>query len=98
MEVACPARPCGTGVLVLAGSSGRADRQRAELLARHGAVAAPLQWFGQPDLQPGPWEFPLELFVQVLDALAPEVDRLAIHGVSFGAAAAPRHRFARCSR
>ena len=79
---------CGTGVLVLAGSSGRVDIQRARLLAEHGAVALPLRWFGGKALQPGPWEIPIETFTQALDVLVPEVDRLAIMGVSFGAEAA----------
>src|SRR3954469_22450021 len=33
-------------VLVLAGSSGRVDADRARLLARHGAVAMSIRWFG----------------------------------------------------
>ncbi|GAB3619115.1 acyl-CoA thioester hydrolase/BAAT C-terminal domain-containing protein [Glutamicibacter endophyticus] len=83
-----PVRPCGTGVLVLAGSSGRVDNVRAELFARHGALSLPLQWFGGVGLQPGPWEVPVETFIHALDALASEVDRLAIVGTSFGAEAA----------
>jgi hypothetical protein len=42
-------RPDGdihTGVLVLAGSSGRVDRDRALLLARHGVLAASTRWRG----------------------------------------------------
>src|SRR5690625_853590 len=88
MEVHYPTRPCGTGVLVLTGSSGRVDTQRAALLARHGAVALPLQWFGGERQQPGCWEVPIETFIHALDVLAVEVDRLTILGVSFGAEAA----------
>ena len=36
-----------TGVLVLAGSSGRVDLARARLLAQHGAYALALRWFGR---------------------------------------------------
>lgn len=88
VELVRPADPCGTGVLVLADSSGRVDRGRAALLAHHGALAAPMQWFGGPGMQPGPWEVPIETFIEALDILAPEVDRLAALGVSFGAEAA----------
>lgn len=88
VDVLRPERACGTGVVVLAGSSGRVDRQRAGLLARHGALAAPVRWFGGPGQQPGPWEVPIEVVIGALDAVAPEVDRLAILGVSFGAEAA----------
>ena len=83
-----PPRTGGTGVLVLAGSSGRLDAGRAELLASHGATALALRWFGgvgQPDL---PREAPLETFVGALDRLARECDRLAVLGVSYGAEAA----------
>lgn len=88
MDVRYPDQPCGTGVLVLAGSSGRTDHQRAELLTRHGATTLALRWFGGEGQQPGPWEVPIETFTRALDALAPDVDRLAIVGVSFGAEAA----------
>lgn len=43
-----PESPSGTAVLVLAGSSGRIDSPRAELLASHGAVAESIRWFGGP--------------------------------------------------
>lgn len=78
----------GTGVLVLAGSSGRIDVARADLLASAGATALAVRWFGgvgQPDV---PCEIPLETFVHALDLLAPECDRLAIMGLSYGAEAA----------
>ncbi|KNX39303.1 hypothetical protein VV01_08085 [Luteipulveratus halotolerans] len=82
-----PENPCGTGVLVVAGSSGRVDEGRARLLARHGATAMSIQWFGcegQPD---GPYDVPLETFTAALDELATRCDRLAMIGTSFGAEA-----------
>ncbi|MDZ5621409.1 alpha/beta fold hydrolase [Nocardioides sp. HM23] len=83
-----PQAPTGTGVLLLAGSSGRVDAGRAELLARHGATVLAIRWFGGPGQQPGPYEVPLELFVDALDQLEPECERLALVGTSFGAEAA----------
>lgn len=87
-HLARPARPCGTGVLLLAGSSGRVDVARADLLAAHGATVLAIRWFGGPGQQPGPYDVPLELFIDALDLLAPECDRLALMGTSFGAEAA----------
>lgn len=88
-DVHRPAGPAGgTGVLVLAGSSGAVDDDRARLLAAHGATAVALRWFGGPGQQPAPFEVPLELFVEALDRLAVECDRLALLGTSFGAEAA----------
>jgi pimeloyl-ACP methyl ester carboxylesterase len=83
-----PARPTGGGVLVLAGSSGRVEAPRAELLSRHGAVALAMRWFGGPGQQPGPFEVPVELFSQAVDLLASECDHVALVGTSFGAEAA----------
>lgn len=75
-------------MLTLAGSSGRIDTERARLLARHGALAMSLRWFGGEGQQPGPWHVPLETFIDALDLLAPECDRLVVMGTSFGAEAA----------
>lgn len=83
-----PERPRGTGVLVLSGSSGRIDEDRARLFAAHGATALAARWFGGKGQQPGPFEVPLEVFVEALDLLAPQCDRLAVCGLSFGAEAA----------
>lgn len=83
-----PDRPNGTGVLVLAGSSGRVDADRARLLAEQGALAESVRWFGGPGQNPGPWEIPLELFLDRLDALGAECDRVVVAGTSFGAEAA----------
>lgn len=86
--VARPDAPVGTGVLALAGSSGRLDRQRCELLARHGALATSFRWFGAPGRPPYPLDVPVEGFVAELDALRRECDRVAVVGTSFGAEAA----------
>ncbi len=77
-----------TGVLVLAGSSGRVDAGRARLLARHGVAAMSIQWFGGEGQPPGNCEVPLETFTSALDELASVSDRLAVLGVSKGAEAA----------
>lgn len=82
------ATPCGVGLLLLAGSSGRVDVDRAALLARHGATVLAIRWFGGPGQSPGPYDVPLELVVDAVDRLAPECDRLGIVGTSFGAEAA----------
>lgn len=85
---AVPTDPCGTGVLLLAGSSGRIERQRAELLARHGARVRAIRWFGGTGLRPAPHEVPLELFLDELARLRSDSDRVAVVGTSFGAEAA----------
>ncbi|MEO7061875.1 MAG: acyl-CoA thioester hydrolase/BAAT C-terminal domain-containing protein [Lapillicoccus sp.] len=83
-----PEHPCGTGVLVLAGSSGRVDDERARLLSEHGAMAMSIRWFGGEGQQPGPYEVPLEAFTECLDSLAGACERVAVVGTSFGAEAA----------
>lgn len=83
-----PADPGGTGVLVLAGSSGRVEEGRCALLARHGVVAESIQWFGGPGQHPGPWEISIELFQSRVASLRAECDRVVIMGTSFGAEAA----------
>jgi len=80
-----PDSPCGTGVLVLGGSSGRVDDERARLLATRGAIAMSVRWFGGVGQQPAPYEVPLEQLTVCLDALAGVSERLAVVGVSFGA-------------
>ena len=82
------AEPTGTGVLVVAGSSGALEEQRCRLLADHGATALTIRWFGGEGQQPGPWEVPLETFTSALGELEGECDRLAVLGTSFGAEAA----------
>lgn len=86
--VAIPEQPCGTGVLTLAGSSGRVDTGRVRLLAEHGALAMSIRWFGGPGQHDAPYEIALETFTDALDRLAPECDRLVVMGTSFGAEAA----------
>lgn len=83
-----PEDPSGAGVLVLAGSSGRVDSARAELFARHGAMAESVRWFGGAGQHDGPWEIPLELFIGRVEALRRDCDRVAVVGTSFGAEAA----------
>jgi dienelactone hydrolase len=84
-----PTAGVGVGVLVLLGSSGRMDVERAQILARHGAHAMALRWFGGDHQSPGVCEIPIEVFVRALDRLAEEpVKKLAVIGLSKGAEAA----------
>lgn len=83
-----PDTPTSVGALVLAGSSGRVDSTRAELLARNGVLAESIRWFGGPGQHDGPWEIPLELFLGRVEELAKDCDRVVVFGTSFGAEAA----------
>ena len=83
-----PDSPSGTAALVLAGSSGRVDSARAELLAHHGVLAESIRWFGGAGQNEGPWEIPLEIFLARVDDLARTCDRVMVVGTSFGAEAA----------
>jgi hypothetical protein len=84
-----PARGCDAGVLVLAGSSGRVERERARLLARQGVQALAIRWFGGPGQAPGICEIPLETFTAAVDLLRSNgARRIGILGVSKGAEAA----------
>ena len=83
-----PEDPRGVGALVLGGSSGRVDVQRARLLAEEGVLAESIQWFGGPGQHEGPWEIPLETFAARAEALAADCDRVVLVGLSFGAEAA----------
>ncbi|HSZ38808.1 MAG TPA: acyl-CoA thioester hydrolase/BAAT C-terminal domain-containing protein [Trebonia sp.] len=78
----------GAGTLVLGGSSGRIDEQRARLFAEQGCIAESVQWFGGPGQNPGPWEIPLETFLARIEGLTRDCDRVYIAGTSFGAEAA----------
>ena len=80
-----PDRPTGVGVLVLAGSSGRVDTERARLLAQQGALTESVRWFGGPGQNPGPWEIPVESFLDRIDSLAADTNRIVVVGTSFGA-------------
>jgi uncharacterized protein len=74
------------GVLVLAGSSGRVDVGQARLLARQGAVAVALRWFGGEAQPPGICEVPLETFGLAVDWLeAKGVQRVGVVALSKGA-------------
>lgn len=83
-----PTRESGVGVLVLTGSSGRVDERRCQLLAEHGALAESVRWFGGPGQHDGPWEIPIETFLDRIAALAQNCDRILLLGTSFGAEAA----------
>lgn len=77
------------GVLVLAGSSGRVDIQRARLLASQGALALALRWFGGSGQAPGICEIPLETFTAAIDWLVTYgAQRVGVLGLSKGAEAA----------
>lgn len=78
----------GTGVLVLAGSSGRIDENRAQVFAEQGAIAESIQWFGAPGQHDGPWDIALETFLERVDNLAIDCDRIVLVGTSFGSEAA----------
>jgi len=83
-----PEHPCGTGVLVLAGSSGRLDVGRADVLAGAGATALAIRWFGGEGQPAVPCEVPLETFVAAINLLDGECDRIGVLGLSYGAEAA----------
>jgi hypothetical protein len=84
-----PARGSRVGVLVLAGSSGRVERERARLLARQGMTALSIRWFGGPGQSPGICEIPLETFTTAVDSLrANGAERVGVLGTSKGAEAA----------
>lgn len=77
------------GVLVLSGSSGRVETERSRLLARQGAVALSIRWFGGPGQPEGICEIPLETFGDAVDRLLETgVRHIGILGVSKGAEAA----------
>ena len=78
----------GTGVLVLSGSSGRVERERARLLASAGVTAAlTYRWFGGDGQPAGIWEYPLEAFAPAVESLAERCDRVVLVGVSKSAEA-----------
>jgi hypothetical protein len=83
-----PGQPSRAGVLVLAGSRGRAGESRARLLAEQGALAESIQWFGGPGQHAGPWEIAVETFQARVSELAAGCDRVILIGLSFGAEAA----------
>ncbi|GHH09480.1 acyl-CoA thioester hydrolase/BAAT C-terminal domain-containing protein [Streptomyces lanatus] len=86
---ASTAADSGIGVLVLAGSSGRVERDRARLLAQQGMTAVSIRWFGGPGQSPGICEIPLETFTAAVDLLQLNgARRIGVLGTSKGAEAA----------
>jgi len=83
-----PEEANGTGALVLAGSSGRVEVARADLLAGRGVTALAVRWFGGEGQPAVPREIPLETFTRAIDLLAEECDRIVLIGLSYGAEAA----------
>ena len=75
-------------LLVLGGSSGRVEAERAEVLAAHGIAALAVPWFGADGLPPSPRRVPLEVFGPHLARLAGLAPRVGVVGTSFGAEAA----------
>lgn len=82
-----PARPNGTAVLIVAGSSGRMETARAELLASQGVHARTIRWFGGAAQRPAPHEVPLEIFAAEAESLRHHHDRVVLMGTSFGSEA-----------
>ncbi|MEW1862461.1 MULTISPECIES: acyl-CoA thioester hydrolase/BAAT C-terminal domain-containing protein [unclassified Streptomyces] len=77
------------GVVVLGGSSGRVERERARVLARQGVRALAPRWFGGPGQPPGICEIPLETFTAAVGLLrAGGARRVGVLGLSKGAEAA----------
>ncbi len=84
-----PEKASGLGVLVLTGSSGRVDVDRARMFAERGAVALAQRWWGGKGQATGINLIPLEVFVRGVDRLQAEgCTRIAILGTSNGAQAA----------
>ncbi|WP_404389341.1 acyl-CoA thioester hydrolase/BAAT C-terminal domain-containing protein [Humibacillus xanthopallidus] len=77
----------GTGVLVLSGSSGRVELERAGVLAGVGTTALTYRWFGSPGQPAGIWELPLESFEWAVDHLSSQCDRVVLLGSSKSAEA-----------
>lgn len=77
------------GVVVLGGSSGSVNIERARLFAERGATAMALRWFGGEGQTPGVCEVPLESFLPATDKLVEAgCSRIAYIGTSKGAEAA----------
>ncbi|MEI9422660.1 acyl-CoA thioesterase [Mesorhizobium sp. Cs1299R1N1] len=77
-----------TGVVVLGGSSGRVDVERARLFADMGVSALALRWFGGQGQIPGICEIPLETFFAATDRLVGlGCQRIIYVGTSKGAEA-----------
>lgn len=87
--LAYPEQASGLGVLVLTGSSGRVDVERARMFAERGAVALAQRWWGGEGQASGINLIPLEVFIKAVDRLKAEgCTRIGILGTSRGAEAA----------
>lgn len=82
-----PRDPNGTGVLVISGSSGRVERDRATVLAGAHVTALSHRWFGGEGQPPGINEVPLETLAWGVDLLFERCDRVVLMGTSKGAEA-----------
>jgi hypothetical protein len=79
-----PDHPSDLGVIVLTGSSGRVDVERARLFADRGATAIAQQWWGGEGQAPGINLIPLEVIVRGIDRLKAEgCDRIALYQPSW---------------
>jgi dienelactone hydrolase len=84
-----PAHRSGWGIVVISGTSGRLDGDRARLFAEQGIVALAQRWFGGEGQIPGICEIALETFTPAIDHLVAEgCEKIAFLGVSRGAEAA----------
>ena len=78
-----------TGILVLSGSSGEIEGERADLFAAQGMSTLSIRWCGGPGQPEGPTEVPLETFTAAVDLLqAQGAQRIGVLGWSKGAEAA----------
>lgn len=77
----------GTGVLVLSGSSGRIEHNRASVLTTAGVTAMTYRWFGDPGQPRSINEYPIERFAWGVDRLADRCDRIVLMGASKSAEA-----------
>ncbi|MEO7753191.1 MAG: acyl-CoA thioester hydrolase/BAAT C-terminal domain-containing protein [Terracoccus sp.] len=77
----------GTGVLVLSGSSGRVELDRARVLATAGVSALTHRWFGGEGQPAGICDYPLESFAPAVASLAERCDRVVLLGSSKSAEA-----------
>jgi dienelactone hydrolase len=84
-----PSREPRPVVIVLGGSGGGYDLDKAAVLARHGFATLSLAYFGLPGLPPWLHRVPLEYFARAVAWLGnqPEVDarRMGVLGISRGA-------------
>lgn len=74
-------------MLVLSGSSGRVEHERARVLGGLGVTALTHRWFGAPGTAPHLCEYPLERFAPWVDRLAARCDRVVLLGSSKSAEA-----------